>query len=225
MRTHARGVAGPPAPALRGAVRAALAALLAVVAPLCGAATATAELGVGTEVRRIDVPQALSAGGTYRIVPFNIANTGTEAAELGIVTMQSSKPGITVPASWLSFEPAGFSLQPGQSVDVQTTVRIPAGAAPGLYRIRLLGVPQTLTPSSGGLIGIGVGPTLSFTVGAPGVWQRMWSTADGGWMPWSALGALAPAVLVVLATAIVAGRRKARRRAPGAVSPGDPGPP
>lgn len=171
---------------------------------------ASASIGVGTGVRSIEVTQPFVAGGTYRIHPFTIVNTGSEASGFGILVSPSTHAGMRVPPSWLSFQPQTFYLYPKQGLDVEPSLQISLDATPGLYQIRLLGVPKMasdLTP--GGHVNIGVGPRLTFSVVQPNPWQRVYFLYLG-WMPWSGLLSVALCAIVVFAAGIVFWRRRAR---------------
>lgn len=171
-----------------------------------------ASVGVGTDVAKIDVPQPFAAGGTYNLVSFAVINMGTQASGYGIMVSPSSKPGIVVPASWLSFEPDAFFLYPKQSMQVRPVLHVALDAAPGAYRVQLLGVPKTPDLSPGGHVNVGVGPELSFTVTQPSTWQRVYFTLMG-WMPWSAIAALVLAVGLLAVTWLALWRRRIRRQA------------
>ena len=222
MPGRARARRGPPAAAPAGVARAALLAVLALGVLVWGAAPAHAAIGVGTDVLKIDVPQPLPAGGTYRLVRFDVVNTGTEAGDFGIVVVESSKPGKPVPAAWLSFKPAAFHLEPGQSAWVRTTLAVPADAEPGLYRVRLIGAPQSTTPGAGGSVGVGVGPTLTFSVVRSSPPQAAWHWLTR-WMPWSGVGLLVLVVAIGVAAALVLARTRERRRGGAEGPPGEPG--
>lgn len=173
---------------------------LVVVFLFGGATAAFASVGVGTDMRSIEVTQPLLAGGTYQIHPFTIINTGSQNSGFAILVSATSKPGLKVPPAWLSFKPSTFYLTPNQGIDVAPTLRVPADATPGKYQVLLLGVPKLpgdLTP--GGHVNVGVGPRLAFTVVQPNLWQRGWFLFLG-WMPWSGLAAV---VVLVIALALV----------------------
>lgn len=187
-----------------------LGALIAVA--VLGAVTpAFASIGVGTDMRSIEVTQPLVAGGTYQLHSFTVINTGSQPSGFGIQTSPTAKPGLRVPTSWLSFEPSAFYLSPKQGIDVKPTLHVSLDATGGVYEVYLLGVPKLagdLAP--GGHMNVGVGPRLSFTVVQPNPWQRL-QFLFLGWMPWSAIVALAVLVLVVGGVWLAVWR--ARRRA------------
>ena len=184
---------------------------LVLVALLCATAPAFATIGVGTDMRSIEISRPLSAGGTYALIPFSIINTGTEASGYGVVVSPTSRPGKRVPPSWLSFDPAAFYLYPKQAGAVATTLHIPADAAPGTYQIQLLGVPKMPDLAQGGRVNVGVGPRLSFTVVSPGTLQRAYFVFTDN-MPWSAVAAFVLLVLVAAAIVLLVLRRRGRRR-------------
>ena len=186
-----------------------LGALIAV-AVLGAVAPAFASIGVGTDMRSIEVTQPLVAGGTYQLHSFTIINTGSQPSGFGIQTSPTSKPGLRVPTSWLTFEPSAFYLSPKQGIDVKPTLHVSLDATGGVYEVYLLGVPKLagdLAP--GGHMNVGVGPRLSFTVVQPNQWQRL-QFLFLGWMPWSAIAALALLVLVVAGLWLAIWRARAR---------------
>ena len=168
-------------------------------------------LSIGTIENCHLIERKTAAGGTYAVIPFNIVNTGTEASGYGILPSPTIKPGRRVPPSWLSFAPAAFYLYPKQAASVAATLHIPADAAPGTYQIQLLGVPKMPDLTSGGRVNVGVGPMLSFTVVAPGVWQSAYFVFMDH-MPWSAVAVFVLLVLVATAIVLLVLRRRARRR-------------
>jgi hypothetical protein len=190
---------------------------LVVVFVLCGATAVFASVGVGTDMRSIEVTQPLLAGGTYQIHPFTIINTGSQNSGFGILVSATSKPGLRVPASWLSFKPSAFYLSPKQGIDVAPTLHVPVDATPGTYQVLMLGVPKLpsdLTP--GGHVNVGVGPRLAFTVVQPNLWQRGYFLFLD-WMPWSGLVALVVLVIAVALVWLAVWRRRVR----GAKQPSD----
>jgi hypothetical protein len=183
---------------------------LVVIFMLGGVATAFASVGVGTDMRSIEVTQPLLAGGTYQIHPFTIINTGSQDSGFGILVSATSKPGLKVPPSWLSFKPSTFYLSPKQGIDVAPTLHVPADATPGTYQVLMLGVPKLpgdLTP--GGHVNVGVGPRLVFTVIQPNLWQRGYFLFLG-WMPWSGLVALVLLVIAIALAWLAVWRRRTR---------------
>jgi hypothetical protein len=187
--------------------------LLVGLCVFAAASPAFASIGVGTDMRSIDVTQPLTAGGTYPIHPFTIINTGTDSSGFGILVSRTSKAGKVVPPSWLSFDPSAFYLSPKQGINVGTTLHVALDAEPGTYHVLLLGVPKAagdLAP--GGHLNVGVGPQLTFTVVQPNRWQWVYFRFLG-WMPWSAIAGLV--LVIVAASGLWLGlwRRRARRAA------------
>lgn len=186
-----------------------------VAAAMLGAVTpAFASIGVGTDMRSIEVTQPLVAGGTYQLHDFTIINTGSQPSGFGIQTSPTSKPGLRVPTSWLSFNPSAFYLDPKQGINVRPTLHVSVDATPGVYQVLLLGVPKLpgdLAP--GGHMNVGVGPRLSFTVVQPNQWQRLYY-AFKGWMPWSAIVVLVVVVLLVAVAWLMIWRARSRRVVP-----------
>jgi hypothetical protein len=186
-------------------------AVLALICLFGTAAPALASIGVGTDMRSIDVTQPLVAGGTYRIHSFTIINTGSEDSGFGILVSPTAKAGKTVPASWLAFQPSAFYLSPKRGLDVGASLHIPLDAAAGTYRVLLLGVPKLAGDlSPGGHMNVGVGPRLTFTVVQPNRWQWMYFLFLG-WMPWSAIGVLVVVVFVAAAVLLAVWRARSRR--------------
>jgi len=174
-----------------------------VLACLIGALLATAassafaSVGVGTDVRSIELTEPLAAGGTYELQRFAIINTGTQEGGYSMLVAESLKSGTPVPEDWLSFTPGSFYLFANQAANVETVLRIPVDATPGTYRTRLLGVPTIAGQNTdGGQVNVGVGPSLVFEVVQPNLLQRVYFSFMG-WMPWSgiALAALGAGIV------------------------------
>lgn len=192
--------------------RVALIVLLASFLLAAGAGVAHASIGVGTDVKSIEVTQPLAPGGTYPLHSFAIINTGTEASGYGIQVSPSLKSGFKVPKEWLTFSPSTFYLRPSQAANVSPVLHISADATPGVYRARLLGVPQLPSNmAAGGHVTVGLGPTLIFTVAPVSPWQRLYFTFMA-WMPWSGLAAVLLVIVVGFGAYYLVARRRASSR-------------
>jgi hypothetical protein len=143
--------------------------LLAIVgAALFGAAPALASRGVSIDVGRIDVSDALAPGGEYRLPAFGVRNPGTEPTTYRVVVTYVDGQDAGQPAqAWFSFEPAQFTLSPGESQPVQARLTLPADAEPGSYAA-LLG-PEIVSEGGGAQVGAAAAAHLTFQV-APSSW-------------------------------------------------------
>jgi len=191
---------------------------LVICAVLLGLACTTAawgtSIGVGTDTGRIKVDTELRAGGRYPLPAFRVGNTGTEGMGyvLKVAPLEGGQP---VPPSWVTFEPEAAYLRPEQWVEVKATLVVPADASPGRYSALLAASPKLPEGMASANVNVGAGPRLEVQVvaGSPAsavIWEvRSWF---GRAMPWSLIGVIVIALLVVGSIVFVLIRRSRRRR-------------
>jgi hypothetical protein len=147
-------------------------ALLGAVslAALAGPAVVGASRGVSIDVGRIDVSEELAPGGDYRLPAFGVRNPGNEPTTYKLVISYVDDQDAERPAEgWFTFEPAQFTLGPGESRAVQATLTLPVDSEPGAYEA-LVG-PQIVAEGSGAQVGAAAAARLSFTVAPSSGWD------------------------------------------------------
>jgi hypothetical protein len=142
--------------------------LVLIGAAFIGAAPVAASMAVSIDVGRIDVTEQLAPGGEYRLPTFGVRNPGTEPTTYKLTVSGIDGQAALLPdAAWFSFEPAEFTLGPGESRPVQAVITLPPDSEPGAYTA-LIG-PQIVAEGTGAQVGAAAAARLSFTV-APSSW-------------------------------------------------------
>ena len=151
--------------------------MLFVIAPL-----AVANVGVGVGLGRMDL-SAMKPGGTYNLPFFPVLNTGDEPSNYGVSVDYHEKdkdhPQMWPAREWFKFEPAEFSLNPGQSQNVLVTLSIPIKTTPGDYFAYLEAHPVAKniasTSDNGSVtIGIAAATKVYLTVSPSNIFQGIY---------------------------------------------------
>jgi hypothetical protein len=120
-------------------------------------------VGVGVGTGKITVDEPLMPGGTYKLSPMTVLNTGDEPGNYTVeVTYLQGQPELRPPAEWVSFSPASFYLEPKQSKSVAITLYLPLDAEPGDYFCFLEAHP--VMEGGGFRIGVAAATKLYFSV-------------------------------------------------------------
>ncbi len=127
-----------------------------------------AKLGVGVGLGKINIDETLSPGGIYRLPSLPVLNTGDEPADYEVeVTFLSEQEERRPEASWFSFNPQSFHLEPGKSQIVEVSLTLPVNARAGNYFAFLEAHP--VKKAEGVTIGIAAATKLNFTVEPSGL--------------------------------------------------------
>lgn len=149
---------------------AASALVLAVVLP--------ASVGVGIGGAPVCPAASVQPGQSVSLGSIYVVNTGSGSEDITLRAEAPANglPGVSFPASWVSFGypktlwvigRSSVTLSPGQGTDIPATLAVPAGAKPGLYASDLLaGTMSAPSPGSGGqaVFGAGAEENLQFAV-------------------------------------------------------------
>ena len=170
-------------------------ALLIVLAAFLGSSSAAyADRGVALDLGRLEIAQALTPGGGYRLPPIGVRNPGDEKTTYRMtVSSVQGQNGTPVPEDWLDFSPREVTLQPGQTKKVATRLSLPTGADPGEYEGLLAA--QIVTAGGGAQVGAAAAAKVMFEVESAtllGAWWHKLSTSFAERGPWTWL---VPAVL------------------------------
>lgn len=157
---------------------------------------ALASVGVGSSVANIKLSDPVLAGASVEIPEFAIINTGDTPSPYAMLVSNSNLKDsrMSVPPSWLTFEPSTFYLFPQKARHVRPTIHVSPEAKPGEYSVLVIGSPSIATNGPGGYVGVGVGPVVRFTVKQPNIWQRI-GLLFIAWMPWSGFAVAAVVVI------------------------------
>ena len=130
---------------------------------LLAAQPASARLGVGVNVGRIEVNEPLLSGGIYDIATMSVINTGNETSDYGVgVSYRDKQKEMKPPLEWFRFSPERFELKPGRQRAVDISLVIPVDAQAGDYFALVEGHP--IAGDKGLNIGIAAASKLNFTV-------------------------------------------------------------
>ena len=167
---------------LRWSAPIACALLLAIGAP-----AARADVGVSLSAGRVELIEELARGGSYTLPAIGVTNPGTEAAayRMGVGYLQDQAEGRPTEA-WFEFSPREFTLQPGGTQAVFTTIHVPTDARPEDYAALLRA--QVAPAGEGARIGAAAAAVVSFTVKPSNPlepWLLRAQTAAGRYAPWS----------------------------------------
>lgn len=137
--------------------------------------SAVAKVGVGVNVGKIDVEQALYSGGIYALPSIGVVNTGDEPATYSMraVSMTGQKERIPKP-NWFAFDPKEFPVAPGAVQSVQVQLTLPVNAEPGKYFTLLMASPSKTATSPGANIAVGAGTKVSFTVEQTNIFRAIY---------------------------------------------------
>jgi len=125
---------------------------------------ATADTGVGVDVREINIDEVLTPGNDYQLPAVGVINTGDRTADYEVViTYMNEQQEMTPSADWFRFDPQRFSLQPGTSKSVAISLHIPRDTPPGDY-FALIEAHPVVGSSGGTTIAIAAATKLRFSV-------------------------------------------------------------
>ncbi|MBN1761732.1 MAG: hypothetical protein JW878_01460 [Methanomicrobia archaeon] len=123
----------------------------------------SANVGVGVGTGKIAVEEPLMPGGTYKINPIVVLNTGDEAGNYAVdVTYLYGQAEQRPQEEWVGFNPKTFHLNPEETQTVAVTLTVPLDAEPGDYFCFLEAHP--VSEGEGFRIGVAAATKLYFSV-------------------------------------------------------------
>lgn len=166
---------------------------------LCGSANVVlGKIGVGMGAGEIRVTEDIKPGGIYSLPDLRVFNTGDETTTYGMnVAYHQDNPQQRPQKSWFTFEPPTFTLEPGESQQVDVAMFVPVKTNPGEYFAFLESGPVA-TNGAGTSVGVAVATKLYFTVIHANLWEAiMYRTTSffATYAPWSWIG-LAAVLLI-----------------------------
>jgi hypothetical protein len=181
----------------------ALAVVLLAVAVAAGPAQASR--GVAIDLGRVELRQALTPGGSYRLPAIGVRNPGTETTSYELHARPVELAGRAAPdPGWFRFSPARLTLEPGATTRVAVRVQLPTDARRDDY-VALVG-PQIVTSGGGARVGAAAASRVTFTV-EPASLLEAWRLALQGFF-----GRLPSWVWLVPAAAVLAAAARVARR-------------
>lgn len=125
---------------------------------------AVADIGVGVDLREINIDELLTPGNVYQLPAVGVINTGDRTSDYEVVvTYINGQEEMTPPAAWFQFDPQRFSLEPGTSESVAISLDIPRDATAGDY-FALIEAHPLIKSSSGTIIAIAAATKLRFSI-------------------------------------------------------------
>jgi hypothetical protein len=166
-------------------------ARLALAAVLLGfwAPAANASVGVGIQANPVQLTGSAHPGGSYRLPPLYVVNTGSQAETLSLRVERlqaGAKGAAAVPRSWVqSSWSASSSISASQSANIPLELVVPANAKPGNYSSDIVVTGSTLLGSGDVRFGAAAATGLEFRI-TP-------SPAGGlpGWKLWTLIALIA----------------------------------
>ncbi|MBZ9577698.1 hypothetical protein KJA13_01530 [Patescibacteria group bacterium] len=162
-----------------------------------------AGIGVGVNLGKIEIDEALKPGGIYNFPSIGVINTGDEPGEYELaVTYHQDQPQIRPAQEWFSFSPSSFHLEPGQSQSVAVKLALPVRVKPGDYFAYLEAHP-IIEAGPGTTIGIAAATKTYFTIAPANIWQAIYykiASFFTMYAPWTyvALAIVIGAIIIVI---------------------------
>ena len=150
-----------------------------------------AKVGVGMGAGEIRVTESIKPGGIYSLPSLRVFNTGDETTTYGMnIAYHQDNPQLRPEKSWFSFTPATFTIEPGDSQEIQITMSVPVKTDPGEYFAFLESGPVA-EGGPGTSVGVAVATKLYFDVVHANLWSALTyriSTFLTIYAPWSWIG-------------------------------------
>ena len=134
---------------------------------------ASAGIGVGVNLGKIEIDEALKPGGIYNCPSIGVINTGDEAGDYELaVTYHQDQPEQRPSEEWFTFTPSSFHLEPGESQSVAVQLALPLKMTPGDYFSYLEAHPVIIA-GPGTTIGVAAATKTYFTVAPANIFQAI----------------------------------------------------
>lgn len=150
-----------------------------------------AKIGVGMGAGEIRVTEDIKPGGIYSLPGLRVFNTGDETTTYGMnVAYHQDNPQLRPQKSWFTFTPATFTVEPGESQEVQVTMFVPVKTYPGEYFAFIESGPVA-TGGAGTSVGVAVATKLYFNVVHANIWEAITYRISAfltTYAPWSWVG-------------------------------------
>jgi hypothetical protein len=177
-------------------------ASVVVLTPL----TVFGKIGVGMGAGEIRVTESIKPGGIYTLPSLRIFNTGDETTTYGMdVAYHQDHPELRPSQDWFTFNPPTFTVEPGQSQEVEVTMLVPVKTTPGDYFAFVESGPVAGN-GPGTSVGVAVATKLYFTVVYANVWQAITYRVVAFFNAYSPLSWIGLALLSVVFLGVVFAR-------------------
>jgi hypothetical protein len=152
--------------------RNALLVLLCLVFLFSFSQYALGKVGVGMGAGEIRITEEIKPGGIYSLPNLRVFNTGDETTTYGMnIAYHQNNPELRPEKSWFTFTPATFTVEPGESQEVQVAMFVPVKTDPGDYFAFVESGPVALN-GPGTSVGVAVATKL-FNVVHANLWQAI----------------------------------------------------
>jgi hypothetical protein len=161
--------------------------MIGLALSLLFAGSASADVGVGVSLGRIEITDQLLAGRDYRLPALGVLNTGDEPGTYEVaITYRADQQQRRPSEKWFELEPRRFHLDAGSSQNVEVRLVLPDGVDPGDYFAYLEARP--VSEGSGVRVGVAAATRVTFTV-KPSSWWQAQQIKMNRWLdetePWS----------------------------------------
>jgi hypothetical protein len=173
----------------------------AAVLVVLGPGFATASIGTGVGASPIVLAHAGHPGHAYSLPGVYVVNTGT-VPSIYHVRVERLSPGkeSTLPAGWVTIGRNDFRLGAHQATVVPLKLRLPAKASAGSYLSDVVASAMSSRHLGGTALGAAAATKLQLTI------------AGGAGLPWTRIGSIAAAVVLLAAAAWAVRRSGVRLR-------------
>jgi len=173
------------------ALKVASVGLVALTLFLFFASDLMAKVGVGMGAGEIRVTEEIKPGGIYSLPSLRVFNTGDETTTYGMnIAYHQDNPQLRPQKSWFTFTPATFTIEPGESQEIQVQMTVPVKIDPGEYFAFVESGPVS-EGGAGTSVGVAVATKLYFTAVHANIWEAMvyrLSSFLTTYAPWSYVG-------------------------------------
>lgn len=125
-------------------------------------APAAADEGVAVDVGEIRLDEPVQRGASHVLPTVGVRNPGTEVARYRFSVGDIESQRLSVPPSWVAFEPREFTLRPEERDRFEPTLTVPSDAEPGAYEALLSA--SIVGEGPGARVGAAAASRLAFTV-------------------------------------------------------------
>jgi hypothetical protein len=132
---------------------------------------ALGKIGVGMGAGEIHITEPIKPGGIYTLPNLRVFNTGDETTTYGMnVAYHQDHPELRPQKDWFTFKPSTFTVEPGQSQEIEITMMVPVKTVPGDYFAFVESGPVA-DNGPGTSVGVAVATKLYFTVVYANLWD------------------------------------------------------
>ena len=159
-------------------------------------------IGVGVGTGRITLDEPIKPSLTYDLPSVAVFNNGDVTSEYEMtVEFNETQPQLKPQASWISFNPKTFTLEPGKAQQVAITINPDYSAVPGDYFAYLEAHPIQRSQSGGAAVQVAAATKFEFKIVPANLFQRIYYALQAFWNKHKPI--LLPALVALLIIILV----------------------